>query len=381
MPSDSSLTVYGCPFCRFHSRSEEECRDHITDSVENGHQGVNGHTMDQPLRILTPEVPDFPFGEWEEVMEDYAESVANSSNEVPVSRVKGTTEEHTELPYSYTLFELVRQGYTPVDTAGRPMERHVKDSWEDLTDKARDTLLAVVYYPDLDSYDLVEEGLSGYTSAGTTNNYKNRYLWMLAHPDVDTPVHPPDSFGSKESEVSIENSTEELLDSMERVVPGEDSAAEEAEGRIESESPEPDLDEEFWSWLRYKVRASRRAIEGLVMAGYDSKEELDKASMAELREVPGVGDVTAENIKLNLIPGFGKGGGAEAPSSPPEPQGECAEEEAPEEFAEPVFVLGEEMGFEALCAFIETERYEEARELYDMATGKVGVSLVVEDDA
>lgn len=404
MASDSSQVVYSCPFCREYFLDEKDCRDHIRDTPSGGHSGKNGHTMDTPIEVLHPQVDEIDFGKWEERVAEWIEDAAYLDGTV---EVEGTLmHDETGLPKPYVRFEAERQGYTVVDSQGRSAGDIVK-SWDDLTDKYKETVLAAAYYPDYTYAELVEEGLSGYNSQGTTSNAVRLYSWMFAHPDVETPIEPTEGepeegtvttngdvdtmleglegSESEEPEEPEEPETVECPDCGMTLVVSEDAAPnqvlgphryacsghtadgptypEEAEvvtcEDCGKELPVPEDTEPYLVMGGHKTGCSGEPEEP------DEDEDVpmsDEGVEQWLDELDSGGDVAAdaaESVAGDLV--FPEGA-----SSPGEPRGSRPEEAAPAPSISGVDVaLESDEAFEAFAALIETQRLQVARDLFE----------------
>lgn len=318
MASDSSQLLYLCPICSEPFRDERSCRNHIKASNSDGHGGVNGFTMDRPLDVREPSIEEVPADEWLEEVEEWVRLEAGEKTQVPYGEVA----ERTDLPKSYVVWALRHElDRTPVKKDGT-RDTRTATSWEDLTDKQQHTLLAWAYFPDLSHEEISDLRFSGHGTQNSVSRTIREHGWMLGHPEIETPVEPTSS-SDADGSVSMEGDLDDLMDSLERTVPGEE------EGEMT----------EF-----------EKGYEEAVNPGLE------------------LGDLD---------------GSAGAGSSTDDPGGEPGEEAAsgPDSAASEAHalsgavhhngtaVLESELAFEALAAFIETGRYEEARSVFDRATG------------
>lgn len=219
MATDTSQTVYECPFCPAYFKDERGVRNHVSAKQDEQHTRQSGFDMGAQIEVRTPDIPDFDFDAWDETIESY---MMDGKADVSHMRINvGKMHEEMDIPKSY-LIRYVRDEteYTPVGKKGHKAGRVTPTVWDDLTETQQNSLLAVVYYPEKVQTELVDLPGTHDHDAGIYRA-KNNYIWMLAHPDVDTPVEPQ-SNGDDSGEMSFEG-----LDNMMQQVGNDDGKEEE----------------------------------------------------------------------------------------------------------------------------------------------------------
>lgn len=375
MASDASNLLYLCPYCPQAFRVETDCRDHISELDDGGHNGVNGYDNDRTIEVRHPDIEEEPIEGWQDTVATALSESYEGEIEVPYEAI---AEDH-DLPQSFVAHELV---YThdrePVDGGGQRLKGKINLRWDQLTDKQQDTLLAWAYFPEKTHAELADMPLSGHDHQGSVSSTIRDHGWMLSHPDANAPISPREEPRHEGTETT-EDDLGDLLDGIGLV--GEDEDPEEVEPpepvSIKSVGPEPSQEGyELWKWLIDEARVGPLAAGSLIMAGYETHEDLDRATFDDLLEVNNIGEKLAERIMFTPVDGDDESG---TRSSGDEPRGKRAEDPVPDtataedvEEAVPdtddeavVSVSDMDLGFEAMCALIETDRYDEARKLFE----------------
>lgn len=268
--NDSSLALYRCPFCPLLSRDRDEVLDHIEETTEGAHAGMDRGTLDRPIPELFPTIKECPFGDWAEAIRDFA----RASDEIEEGDTVNyrAVAETLGLPKSYISYHLDKLGYEVTSGSGY---RKISASWDQLTDKQQHTLLAWAYFPEYTHDELAEMDYSGHETQSTISKTIREHGWMLSHPGIDTPVYPTEQKDDR-GEVEFEGDTEEMLEDLERIVPGEaeepDEEAMEGAGapsstpeprgeRTKEADPEPEPGDEGGSGMLYATLGKDMAYE------------------------------------------------------------------------------------------------------------------------
>ena len=242
MVTESSHTLYLCPVCSRAFREEQECRNHITTSKSDGHSGKNGHDLAGPLDIRYPQPRQFPVERWADVLDNYAEG-----EEVKYVQLA----DQLDIPAPFAGMKLGELGYDPVPHHG--LTRSAK-SWDELTEKQQDTLLAWAYFPDLSHEQLADHPLSGHIDQSSVSTTIRRYGWVFSTSMFDTPfsVTELEQDAEVDHTVAVEGDTtfEDMMETADlistgAVDPDEVVSSEEARETLDEEPVDADADDKL----------------------------------------------------------------------------------------------------------------------------------------
>lgn len=170
MPDDVSNVIYHCWKCDATFLKPEPARKHA----------VQEHDFAESIDVRSPTVPECQFDEWRAMVEE-------SANEYGGDRAPyvAIAEEH-DLPRNYVAYTLKSMGFTPAMRDGNSARR-VKYAWDELSEDTRKAVLAKAYFPD---YQLDELARLPDVPKNGGNIWQawEKYGWMLAHPDIETPT-------------------------------------------------------------------------------------------------------------------------------------------------------------------------------------------------
>lgn len=169
MPDDVSNVIYHCWKCDATFLKPEPANKHA----------VQEHGSANSIDVRSPTVPEYRFDQWRATVEEAANEY--DGDRIPYVAI---AEEH-DLPRNYVAYTLKSLGFTPAMRNGGIASR-VKYAWDDLSEDFRKAVLAKAYFPDYDDDELTE--LPGVPD-NSGNNWQawEKYGWMLAHPDIETP--------------------------------------------------------------------------------------------------------------------------------------------------------------------------------------------------
>lgn len=333
MASDTSLVVYGCPFCTEFFRDERQARNHVSAKQDAKHARKSGFDMDETLEVLTPSIPEFDFDDWSSRLAEWAEENHDDDGNVVYTEAVDAL----DLPGSYVVWWLKRQPeYRSVNSGMQAAHREVI-RWDGLTDSKQATLITRAYFPDLYQREIAERFDDTHPSQSQVSQTERRYMWMLAHPDVDTPIYPNDNGDGGGGDMTVEGVESYMA---EKVADAEDDEDERIPCR--NDGCDRTFDEES-------------AMYGhLTSCEYEDDDDTDDATESD----------------DPLVRASQKARGADGTS-----RREMVEGDASVSTSKGVAFTEPDLTFESIVALIETGRYEEAREMFDRATGAESYDL------
>lgn len=331
MATDTSLVVYRCPFCPEFFRDSDTARRHISGRSDEKHRNKSGFELDHPLETLVPDIPEFDFDLWADDLEWYAEENTEGDGlRVPYKDAA----EYADCPEPFAVWYYhTKTDYVPAQSDGRRAGNSVPYEWGDIADGAQNVVITKAYYPNVTGTEMVEEfrGMPSYNPE--VYRAINRYMWMLAHPDVDTPVYPVEEDEPEENDVRLESGDvyemlEEWTDEK-----GVDLTDEEVEEEMHAVDEEELLEDD-------ETECGECGEKECICPDDESVAWEEDGDYAETAAA-GMGE--SEPARMS--------GDARVSTS------------SGVAFTEP------DLTFESIAALIETNRYEEARRLFDRATG------------